>query len=527
MDTVTTQDAEQEATPTRPGLRERLGEAATVVLAISLLTILAWGPFFGTPTMMTLSPVAGVAAGLGCRRKLDAALAALLGVLIGSTAALLLSRMPLGNVVALLPSLAVVAGSAGLAAAVVGLAVAILARATPRLTPLLVGFAVAVTIGAAWMVTTESVRVPSEDGTTLIQRLTNTPALDKESGDDALYANYVKRLRSGQGYYDAVRDTLVEANTTGRSPVNPKSAIGYRLPTLYLLMAALPAKGISYVLLMLFVGSIGAVAAFVLARTYVGVPLALVGTAAIANYVTNLATGEYVFYTEPYAGALGLLAAAFFVRSSDRSGRRPRLMWAAAIAALAAALVREMALGFLLVGLIATLLDDDARAARDWIPWVVCTALAGIGYGVHLSAAGAAAQALTAPANVPPLPWLDVSGIGLPSIVERVARLIGVRTAFAWILLAAGVIGSMLAPRTGSTRYYLGATTLLGMIALTFLHPPGFWIEGLVPSYWMDLLAPILLACVPLALIALPGAAAPPIPDEEPGVEPEPEPAAA
>ena len=78
-----------------------------------------------------------------------------------------------------------------------------------------------------------SATTTNSQGASVVTQLSSAPPLTAESSDDALFLRNVWRLRAGEGYYDAMAETLLESNRAGRGILDAASWFSYRLPTLY------------------------------------------------------------------------------------------------------------------------------------------------------------------------------------------------------------------------------------------------------------------------------------------------------
>jgi hypothetical protein len=175
-------------------------------------------------------------------------------------------------------------------------------------------------------------------------------------------------------------------------------------------------------------------------------------------------------------------------------------MWGAAAAALAAMLVREIAVSFALVGLAATLSDSRARAARLWQPWLVALAVGGLAYVAHVVAV---MPWLVQMPGAALFSWFYPDGSGAIGGVMRTASFLSAPGVIAAVLVILGIIGSLVAPSSRPQRVLLATTTIGAVVITALAHPPGIGLNGQPPAYWYDLAAPATLACAPLALTLL------------------------
>ncbi|HEX9094451.1 MAG TPA: hypothetical protein VF902_10785, partial [Coriobacteriia bacterium] len=468
--------------------------AATTVL-------LVWVSMLA-PTVQTLAPIAGLVAALACRKVLDAVLVAPAGLAAGllafqvTTAAdgWSASLLHPGTLAALAVSALVALGARG-----------ILAKRS-ALAPLMAGIGVALILGTVWLGTMLALGEPvAANGDTRARVFAGTPEIAPGITDEALYLVNVRRIAAGGEHYAVLRRTMDEANAaqTTDAAFNTASPYGYRLPTLFRLLAWLPNNGVSYSLALLLFGSAAAVAAYALARRRVVRPLALVGAAAVAGFYAGIARKMFLFETEPWAGALILIS--LTLGAAAYTAKRRSLVWSAAAAgaALAAFLFRELAVAAVLAGLLTTLLDPDMRRERHWIPWLVALAVAAALYVGHVASAARAAEGGTLLPHGP-FPWFAPDGSGLLSGLRVTAALLGVVPPVAWALLALAALGVTIVRGPLAMRLHLASVVAGGALLLALFHPPGSSnVAGLVPAYWVFLVMPSMLACVPLALARL------------------------
>ena len=284
-------------------------------------------------------------------------------------------------------------------------------KRAPRTAPLLTLLALALVIGLGWLdaLSTASAPLTSESWSTgdpagppvtFSQALAMEPRLTPEAASDAgVFLSNVYRLRAGQDYYTASIETLSTYNRM-RPPGNPRrqpagAPASHAVPVV-LALARQPA--LTHPRRSRAPGRSGGLRVRARAR-YVAVPLALAGAALVSALLSRVASSTMLLFTEPWAGALGLVAAALLVQSYARERPRPWLLAAAALAALAAALVREFGAAFLVLGLAAVLAAPETRRPRYWAPWAGGLALAGVAYAAHDRALLAAAAAARVPAS--------------------------------------------------------------------------------------------------------------------------------
>ena len=481
--------------PQRVGV-SGLRDDVIAFVAVLVMAGAGTGLFFRTPASITLGLVGGLTVGLGCSRWWRAALVGALGVLCGYALASLVADPGWTG------GLTWIGGAFVTAAlcAAIGAAVRFALGASARLRPLMAFMAVLGIVFTMWFSGLAFSTTVTAQGFVPVERLATTPALNARVTDEDIYLNYLARLRAGDHYYPMVVSVLSRINVVRpASPLAVKSPLAYRLPTLYWFLAWLPTSG-ALVDAMLVACTFGVIAAYLLAREFSGVVPSLASAALVGSILSGF-TGPMLLDTESWAGIAGLCAVMFVVLAWRREKRALLFHVAAAACALLAASLRELGVAFIVLGLIAAVAGRRRRWL--WVPWVAALAATGVMYAAHWSAARAAYAGVSA-VKVAAFPWWHPDGSGLISSVSLVASHGWYAAWFAWILVVAGMIGAMLAPRDGASRVMLVGAAVIGPLALLALHPPGWATYG-VPGYWGDLVLPTTLACAPLAFIMLPG----------------------
>jgi hypothetical protein len=480
----------------RGSARTLTGRAVTALLAVAALQLVAAPVFAKVSPLLFLGPLAGLAAALAVDEPVRAAAASAVGVLLGS----LLAQYAL--VAGTAPALTAALGPAAIAAAVGALVTLLLAR-SPHLARLVAAGAVALLILGAWQSTVVIDTTPDASGATFASMLRTPPAIGPNITDEAIYALYVGRTAAGQDYYRVVGDVLQEANRTRSTPYDVSTPLSFRLPTLYWTLSRLPQDGLSLILAALAVASAAAVAAYALARRFVGPALGLVAAAGVMAYLSSLATTPLFLNSEGWAGALGLVSVALLVAGLDGPEADARLLWASAAAGLLAASVRELGAAFLVVGLLASLVRSDARRSRAWLPFVAAIAGFAAVLGVHWTAASAVIRTLEKrPSDMGS--YFQPDGLGLVALVWRTTTQLALRNALGWVLLALGMFGALAASRDRAVRVALALPAVCAPLLLLVIRPPG-WVPSinLPATHWTQLVTPSVLACVPLAAAVL------------------------
>lgn len=492
------QPADKGASDHSPALHAgRRTEALIGLLAVVALSVLFSAVCFRLTPVVTLSPIAGIAAGLACRRLPDAGASAALGVGVGSLIVAATTRLAIPPLDAMAP----VIGITMLCATAVAIGCAWLRTVSERMPPILAFLGVALLVASSWSVSVQSMStLDPATGATYAKRLVLAKPIVPNVTDEDLYQDALTRMHQGQGYYQAMGSALSEAN--GARPgtdhdVSLSFAPAWRLPTVFVILAQLPADGISFVLATLAIGSIASVAAYWLARAYVSRALSLVAAAGVASMYSGLSEGQQLFQVEVWAGAFVLLSAALFAWT-DRRPSGVGLLWASAAAATLAAATRELAAVYLLLGLAATLSSPLGRRASRWLPWAVGAGVFATVYALHARAVATIYPTLAHWSSTGHSKWLDLSALGGLAVVDRVGSALSLSVAATLLFVVAGVLGSVVAPRGIATRIYLGSAVVGGMLVVTFFHPPGPLVAGLPAGYWGQLVMPTVFSAVPL-----------------------------
>lgn len=505
--------------PSGSGVTQRSEAVAAGVGACCIAAITAIGAFLffgpGLGPFLTLAPVAGIAAALSSRRYLTAAVTAALGVVAGSALAMLALRLQLSGVAAWLPPVSLTA----VVAAAIAAALVWVLSASPRLERVLAGAAIALLILAgtasalgsatatqdvSWATGQASPRL------TFLQALQLKPVLSATTGDQSLYLVLIHDIAVGRPFHQAqVADTAADNRAHPDSQVLLDAPLTYRLPTVYVMLAALPNDGVSWLLAALALAALAAIAAFFLARRFVSAPVALVGCAAVVAYGATIAASPGMLLTESWAGLLALCSLAFLVQEPSTARRRALTNAAAMLLATMAALTSELAVAFVLVGLAASLFSEESRRERHWIWWTAGLVGAFSAYVVHWHLALNAFRDAGLPAGRSSsgsrYPYIHADGLGLLAAIDLAARVMRLRDVAFGAAYVAGVAGALLAPGTRRQRTALILVGVGGSAALALLRPPAVTSAGtsLPPGHWGMIVLPSVLACAPLVLSRL------------------------
>ncbi|HEY3316887.1 MAG TPA: hypothetical protein VGK50_00475 [Coriobacteriia bacterium] len=480
--------SDAQAEPSGPLISPENALRDGVAIAAIAGLVLLGGPLLRTQPLIGLVPPAAVVAALVSDRRAEASVVAGAGILAGLVASADFSATAAG-------ALAVAAGIAALLA----WAARWFLDESPRSVKLMPAAALAFVVATLWLVITGTATLPAKDGSTFVGLLASPPPITKDVADEALFLIIVQRMKNGEDYYKASVRTLDEANKAFKGRDDLRTPTSFRPPAYYWLLSRLPFNGVSILYSMLVLGSVAAVAAYLLARCFTGPPLALVASAGVAAWYAYISTTGSVLDTEPVAGVLGLVTLALLARWWF-DPETVTLGYAAAVTAFLAVFVRELAVPFLLFGLALALLPE-LRRTKVWFAWAVAGIAVPALYFAHAAAVHAAVRALGPQPNIK-MGWFDARGRGLLALVQRLAAAFGTRP-LAWAILLVAAVGALVVlKRHRALGAVLATCAIGGPLALTFLHPDGEAMT-VVPMYWADVVVPALLACVPLALSSL------------------------
>ena len=338
-------------------------ELATLVVLVVAVAV-GQSLFFRAPLVATLGPIAGLIAGIGCRRWWSAAIIAAVAVPLGALVAPAIGGLSWAARGVWLP----LALEAGLVAAVLGAVIAFMLRGRERLARVVVAVAVIAILSTMWVSAISDAEMATPPAPSAVQRLASTPQMSPQMSDEDLYLIWIAQLREGASYYPMAVRTLVQVQAAAgnQSLVRVRSPFSYRPPTLYLLLSSLPADGISFVIAMLIVCSLGVVAAYFLAGQFASRTTSLLSAIVVASAFVALGTSQ-LLDDEAWAGIFVLAAVAAFAiaRSHPRHSRALQVI--AVLLGLLAIAFREIAAPVLVLGLVAALVDPDERSRRTWI----------------------------------------------------------------------------------------------------------------------------------------------------------------
>jgi hypothetical protein len=452
----------------------RIRRAALALGAASLVGTLLSGAFFPGARSLLVGVLPGLLAALIAETILDAALVSAVSVAAAAAMAPLFAVRTPGD------QWQVVGGVllAAAVAVVVALAARVLmATSVPRSATIVLGIALVFVVGSLWA---NSLYITHSTGDpTWAANLDRPIPGDKEMMDEGLFLYTVQQLRTGHDYYATMRGQL--ASELG------KSALGYREPTLYWLLARLAGNGTGMIVLALLMTTVAVVSAFVLAGQLARWPLALVSAAAVAVYYEAVVVGPSLLDTEPWAAAFGLLAVALFAVAIRREDRARPYAWGAAAAAVVAVLFRELLLYVPLCGLLTTLVVRELRARRLWLPWASGLGLSAVVLALHWRATGGSLV------NRLGGQWGWFSNAGWGKFWDALTWDQFMVGGYAWIIVVTLLLGWLAAVRARPTalRVFLPTVTIPWALGLALAGPAlvgsmqfttiGYWGAAVIP----------------------------------------------
>lgn len=212
--------------------------------------------------------------------------------------------------------------------------------------------------------------------------------IDRDGGTDRrLYERIVGEMRAGGGYYAVTAPALREGNY----PLKP--FVAFRLPTLATMLAVFP-PFLSYGLMLALIVSVLVAWTVRLRPAFVRPTPVAIGALLLAGGVAVAAQPAMIVFHEIWAALLIALSLAL---------RRDGRWWAAVAAGLAAVLIRETALPYLLAMAALALLFGFRREALAWIGAVAIFIMA---LGLH----AAAVAAVTLPGDPTSPGWNALGG---------------------------------------------------------------------------------------------------------------------
>jgi len=298
------------------------------------------------------------------------------------------------------------------------------------------------------------------------------PSHGPAHGDAALYRAIDARMTAGEGYYRAA----AEEQRLRRYPLRPFVTV--RLPTLSWLAAAAGPAGALLLLRLLVVATIAATIVRI-RQAVAAPPLRVAACVLAAACAVPFAQPVLALWHEMWAGLLVALALAC---------RSPTRWWPSVLIGLAAALMREIALPFLLVMACAAMVERRRGEAFGWVAAIGAFALA-------MAAHAVAVHAVSTPQDLASPGWSGLGGWRFVLVVARDCSLLrAVPMPVAAILVPLALLGWAAWPGGYAAR----AALALGAWSCAFMavgRPDNF--------YWGLLMAPILPIGLVLAIPAL------------------------
>lgn len=493
---------EEAELPVEPIDRDRIMAAGLGFVSIVLAGAVGFLAFLSIPSLalISLAPFAGMIAALSCRRILDSVVVAALGtvcaVLLASVVSLAVWESPSAWLGSLMPLFTVAAATGALFSFVI--------TRSDQMRSLITLATLAIVILNMWLLGTTG---PSQQlvgkNLTTIQWLVTPVEITNTIPDTTLHLAYVQRMAQGQPYYEAVSQALIEKNSKGKYRIYVDTPLSYRPPTVFWLMSKIPNPA-NILLLVLFVGTLAVIATFMFVRLYVADPLALVAAMGVAALTGRIATSTSFMFMETWAGAFGLMMVAALLISKNRgeTGFGPWQI-TALVAALIAALTRELGVAFAIVGLAASIYDPQWRSKKVWLGWIAVLLILGGAFAYHVSLVHAAVEQLpkaavtdfTGKAGV----WFDPTWRGIHAVVATLAEVILLKAAVLWPFVVLAVVGAFAGPRDWTSRLILAAVIIGGLVAVFFARPP-VTNKDILAGYWGFTIMPTLMAATPLGL---------------------------
>lgn len=293
--------------------------------------------------------------------------------------------------------------------------------------------------------------------------------------DAELYAKVIKEVRGGTPYYASV----VRNHRENGYPLKPFFTV--RLPTLAMLSATLPASGARFLLLGLILCA--GIAWFrLLVRDLVPRAVRIAALVLVAMSLTTLASPVLSLFHDAWAGVLMALSLAL---------NQQKKVWASIATGLAAALIRELAVPFLLLMACAAAWERKWRESASW------AAAIGLVGGAVILHAQALAPLVTA-TDLSSQGWKGMGGWSFYLSTMTIATPLSITPAWlARMLIPLALIGwfgwrSPLALRVS------GLLLGYGILLAAFSRPDTF--------YWGLMVTPLLLtglATAPLMIARL------------------------
>jgi hypothetical protein len=293
-----------------------------------------------------------------------------------------------------------------------------------------------------------------------------------EQSDAALYRAIDKQMAHGKSYYSAA---ATEQRVRG-FPLRP--FIAMRMPTRAWIFRLMGASGALHLLQLLAVLTV-LVTALRLRRVIHSLPIWAAASLFAATSIMPLANPVIALWTELWAGLFVTLSLAC---RTDRH-------WRASVAlGLVAVIFRELAIAYLAAMTIAALIERRRTEAFAWIVagLLACAAIAAHALAVH---------AMLLPSDPTSQGWVRFGGWGFDLSMARMTTMLAMLPMPITAVLAPLALFGWAATEDSYTR----------RVTLTFMAwlVPFFVIGRPENSYWGLLMAPLWLAGLPLALLAM------------------------
>lgn len=318
----------------------------------------------------------------------------------------------------------------------------------------------------------------------------------RDMTDPEVYLFVRQRMSAGVSYYAAWNEIISALGDR----YEQSAPVKYRLPTLQWFWNLLPASAWSIVVAMLAFGTLAVVSAYWFASRLTAPPLGLVSAAAVATLYLRVASGPYLLQYEGWAAALTLAALALGMESLRASaGRATTLMWLSAIAALIAALTRELSIYFLIGALGVAVLSPEGRQRRICMPWAAVTVVLVAAYVAHLAQLGSSGDLASGGFSLPQ----DYSSPPKGHFAATLAYgtwLLGGLPWLPWLAYGLALGGSL--ALKGWLKWTSFWAVAVPTSAFVFFSP--ITVSGNPAGYWGMLVTPLAFAIAPTAALWLP-----------------------
>jgi len=354
--------------------------------------------------------------------------------------------------------------------------------------------AVAVIVALMWTTAAASNRgefIPDEPS--LNHWLSAPPALGATPGDRDYFLRVFYDMQGGMPYYEAyIR--VYRSDPLGEFRL-PNGVPGYRLPTLFYLWLLLPADGTAIPWLFLVFATLAVASAFAIGAQLGPPRLAVLGALMMAPAYLTVATSSFVVYVDCWAMALTLAGLALFIASVRTASTK--LLWAAMLVMLLAAVFREIMIYPLLLAAASALLLPRGARLKALVPWLTGLGIFGAIYAAHALAIDGRVDHAGSVGF-----WTHGGLAHLVATLRFFDHLFAGRPWFFPMLVAAGLAGAVNIMRSHKRLgTFLVAAIVVPHVAFLFLGGNGRdMITGVLVGYWGMLVVPIALALAPVAI---------------------------